>query len=411
MALLAVGAPLASAQSAVAGRETALAAFRRGDLDGAERACRAWLREHPRDVEVTQLLGMTRFRRALHLDARVPTADARAVQEQALDTLLRAEKLAAGRPLPDLNQALGYLLWNLGRPQEALGRLNRAVEEAPGRPLPYRLRGQVHMDLDSFAQAEGDLRQAAALAPRDFETRMLRAQALSRQGRAEETRRTLKEALGLLEDPRDERRARVLYEIHRQSLALNEFARARDELQQALELQPGQGQMTLELAELAYRLGDLPAAERHAQSVGEALSAPPHVRARALHQRGLIAQHRGRSAEARDLYEGALSADPQRAETLKNYAAVLRALGDAPGARQALKRFAEVVEIENRIRRLRDQLAIEPGDTRSRVELIRRLLRLGRGTQAAEELEHLRLRHPGHTALPDLERRLRRVQR
>lgn len=404
----AVRPPASSAQEPEAdARQAAIAAFQQKDLDGAERLCLTWLERHPADVAMTQLLGMIRFRRALHLEAARPPSEFRPAFQQAAQALREAERLAAGRTLAGLDQALGYALVVEGRLEEAVARLDRAVEQAPGAPLPYRLRGRARLELGRHEQAIEDLSRALEIDGADLPTRLLHAQTLAAAGRHADAREGLRSHLRRMDsDPSDSRRAEVLHEIARLSQAMGELESARSALENASRLEPDRLEIRAELGLVLYRLGDFEAAARELDVVLAAPQASPELRAQALLRRGLVDQHAHRYPEARRRFEEALSLDPNRAEALSAYAAVMHRLGEPERARQAWQRFGEIVEVDNRARRLSSQLALQPRDRDARVELVALLARLGRTEEARGQLDELKRHHPGDAAIPALERRV-----
>ena len=131
------------------------------------------------------------------------------------------------------------------------------------------------------------------------------------------------------------------------------------------------------------------------------------IRADAWHHKGMIARARGDDAAAARAFETALRDQPDRAEVLQQYGAVLRRLGREEEARAVLDRFGAVATLENQARRLRNRLIVAPRDAAARRELFELLLQLGRRSEAATTLAELRREQPDDPALPELERRLR----
>lgn len=410
LTILLVLVPLAVSGQESDPRQAAVRAFRGGDLRGAEAGCLSWLRDHPKDAEMTQLLGMARLRAALAAGAAGrPPSETTPALRRARQDLLHAEALAPGRTLPDLSQAIGYALLAEGRPRAALERLTRGIGENPDRPLGYALRGRAQIELGAFAEAASDFSSALRLDPSDLETQLLHADALSRAGRTADALAAL-QAFEHTLPPRAPRHAEVLREIGAYARDLGQDEQARSALRSSLDLDPEQPRVLLDLGLLDYREGRLEAARDRLDEVLARPSLPGDVKVEALQTRGLVAQHLGRYADAARDFRAALDLQPNRAETLQTYAAALMHLGRAAEAKRVAARFARVARVESRIRRLQDRLGLVPTDRTSRVELIRRLLDLGRVAEARRQLSELRQRDPDDPALADLVARIRRAR-
>jgi tetratricopeptide (TPR) repeat protein len=389
-------------------RQAAIAAFQQNDLERAERLSLAWLEAHPRDEEITRLLGMVRITAGLELEARErPRLEYLAVYRQALDALLRAEKLSQGLPQPDLHHAVGYVLMIEGQYEEAAKRLTRAIEETPRKFVLYRLRGNCRLELGRYLEAEADLRRAVELNERDWTSRVLHARALHLVGKGQAAREGLREYHRLVEAaPTDDRHFEVLYEIYRYSMLLNDAQVARADLERACRADPSNLVCRTELGTLYYRLGLPELAVPELDAVLAAPQAPRALRGDALHYRGMIAKQQEQYELARRCLAEALELSPTRADALLSYGAALRALGEADEARRVLARFQEVVEVEKDMKRLEDRLLLDPSEREARVGLIGLLIELERWPEAREQLDELRRRHPGDTVIPDLERRV-----
>lgn len=389
-------------------RQTAIAAFQRNDLERAERLSLAWLEAHPRDEEILRLLGMVRVTAGLDLEARGrPRSEYLAVYGKALEALLQAEKLARGRPQPDLNHAVGYILMIEGRYEDAAARLTRAIEETPRNFVLYRLRGNCRLELGRYLEAETDLRQAVELNERDWTSRVLYARALHLVGKGQAARKGLRDYHLLIEaEPDKARHFEVLYEIYRYSMLLNDTQVARADLERACRADPTNLVCRTELGTLYYRLGLADLAIPELDTVLAAPQAPRALRGDALHYRGMIAKQQEQYEVARRLLAEALELNPSRPDSLLNYGATLRALGDAEEARRVLERFQRVVEVEEDINRFKDRLLLDPSEQEARVGLIRLLIELERWSEAREQLDELLRRHPGDTVIPDLERQI-----
>jgi tetratricopeptide (TPR) repeat protein len=389
-------------------REAAVAAFQRHDLERAEWLSTEWLEAHPRDEEIHRLLGMVRITAGMALEGEGrPREEYLTIYRKALDSLLKAETLAEGRPQPDLHHAVGYILMSEGRYERAASRFTRAIAETPGSFVLYRLRGSCRLELGRYLEAEEDLRRAVQLDPLDWTSRLLHAQALHLVGQGQAARDGLREYLERAGAELDEqRRFEVRYELYRYSMMLNDTATAREDLEEACRLRPGNLICRTELGTLYYKLGLPEKAIPELEAVLDASEAPRALRGDALHYRGLIAKQQGENTLARRLFEEALEIAPTRSDALLNYGRTLRALGEADEAKRVLERFQQVADLEKEIKRVNDRLLLDPSEREARIELIGLLIELERWTEAQGQLEELRRRHPDAEALPGLERRL-----
>lgn len=363
--------------------------------------CRQWLVEHPTDVSTTELLAMTRFRVALHLEMRSARPRERdAAFSEALGLLRTAEELAGTSRSLDVQQALSYSLLALGKLDEAGERLDRVIAAVPGQAMPHRLRAMVRLRTGAFEDAETDLARAQQLDPRDVRTRFLRARALSLLGRLEEAHAILVDAGGIATPAQ---RFELLRQQQRMSHDLGDHERALAEVEQALALAPDHAGAHVDRGVLLYEVGRLDEADAELAGALSAEGPSNPQRAEALHYRGLVAQHAGRHAEARDLFESALAIQPRRADTLQALVASLRRLGEREQAREVASLFREVVEADDRAGRLENKLLLQPEDLAARVELVGLLLTLQRLDEAAEHLASVRRAQPDHPKLAELE--------
>jgi tetratricopeptide (TPR) repeat protein len=389
-------------------RQAAIAAFQQNDLRRAEQLSRAWLEAHPGDEEILRLLGMILITRGLALEGQGQAREEYLpIYRKALEALLEAEKRAHGRPQPDLHHAVGYILMAEGRYEPAVSHLTRAISETPASFVLYRLRGRCRLELGQYIEAEEDLRRAVELGPRDWTSRVLHAQALHLVGQGQAARGGLREYLELAgSEVDDERRFEVLYELYRYSMLLNDTAAAREDLEEACRIRPGNLISRTELGTLYYKLGLPEKAVPQLERVLEASGAPRELRGDALYYRGMVAKQQGENALARDLFVRALEIAPTRSDALLNYGKTLRALGQADEAQEVLQRFQEVVEKEKDVKRATDRLLLDPSERAARVELIGLLIELERWAEARQHLDELERRHPGDAAIPGLERQI-----
>ena len=160
---------------------------------------------------------------------------------------------------------------------------------------------------------------------------------------------------------------------------------------------------------LLYRLGDFGrAAEVLERLLARGEEAEPRHRVEAHRHRGLAAQQLGDHALARTHLEKALEISPGHAPVLRALAVSLRHLGDREGrgTRRAADRFKEMLPLEQRSQKLKERIAVDPGDHAARVELVELYLAMDRGYEAASELRTLRARAPRNPELGSLARKL-----
>jgi tetratricopeptide (TPR) repeat protein len=287
-------------------------------------------------------------------------------------------------------------------------RFARALAEAPRDALLHRQRGKALLGLARHADAGAELLRAIELDPDEPAARLLHAESLFLRGRERSARDSLTAYYERIQTARpDQRHFQASYEIARYSILLNELPEARTALERAVKIDPQSALARVELGRVAFWQGEFELAEAQFDAALALAGIPGDIGADAWHFKGMIARSRGDDAAAARAFETALRDQPDRAEVLQQYGAVLRRLGREEEARAVLDRFAAVAELENQARRLRNRLIVAPGDAGTRRELFDLLLRLGRRGEAATTLAELRRIRPEDPGLPELERRLR----
>ena len=190
-------------------------------------------------------------------------------------------------------------------------------------------------------------------------------------------------------------------------MAANALEEARRALEMGLALREEDPLLLVELGVLLYRLGEfersMEVLERLLAGGGET---EPRHRAEAHRHRGLAAQQLGDHSLARVHLEKALEISPGHAPALRALAVSLRRLGDREGARAAADRFKAILPLEQRSQKLRERVAVDPGDHAARAELIEVYVAMDRRWEAAAELRTLRARSPHFPALAALVRKL-----
>ncbi len=402
-----VATPPADAQPA-AGRQAAIDAFVAQDLVRAERLASTWLESHAQDVEVHLLLGLVKLSAALQGEAEGrPYESLRPIYDAALASLETAEQMADGRPLRQLNAAMGTIRLARGELSRAVDRLTLALAERPDDPVLLRERGKAYLRQRRHAEARSDLERATTLAPGDTNSWLLRSEAeflLGRELHARDTLITYYEQIS--GEPKGARHFKTAYEIGRYSVLLNDLETARDYLERAVTADPSQPQTRSELGRVYFKLALFEAAESQFDALLEMDGAAADLRSEAWHHKGMLARERDDPETARRHFEAALELTPTRAEALKHYGATLRLVGEDRLARETLERFREVVKLDQEIHQLRNSLTVSPRDSESRRDLIERLVALERLGEAARELEQLKRDDPDNQGIPGLERRL-----
>ena len=142
---------------------------------------------------------------------------------------------------PDHAEALhlkGILSGQEGRPEEALGLLDRAVGLAPDDPRILANRAKQRLDQSDIAGAIHDYEAALALKPEDSDLHFNTAGALAVAGKIEQAMGHLEAAIAF--DPRHARALANLGNMYRQSGRLPD---SRDVLMRAVEVAPGDPQV------------------------------------------------------------------------------------------------------------------------------------------------------------------------
>jgi tetratricopeptide (TPR) repeat protein len=271
-------------------------------LGDEERTLREWLERKPGNAQVLYRLGWVieqrarasargwdrgpqerareLYRRAVEADPKHDTARLRLAEgfleqsraDEALEHFRRLRQRRPKDPAPLLGLARCEIL--LGRTEEGTKLLDRLLAEHPRDARALRERGKVALQEDQAEQAEKWLRQAAALAPGDYQTayvlyrclqladkREEAVAALTRFKNVEEDQKRLNKCLEAAERapqgpaPRSEA-GRIL-------LRLGEEDEGLRWLRSALRLDPKHGPAHRALADYYQRKGDKERAEQH----------------------------------------------------------------------------------------------------------------------------------------------------
>ena len=401
--------PGGAGQGGEGGYARALELFGKGRLAEAARVCEAGMRQDSGNHRFTYLLGRIFFTQAQELEKKQRNdPEAAELFQRAKRMLLAAEAASPGPLDSGLDHAVGSILLREQRPDAAIERFSRAIAKAPGNGTFHRLRGHTFLQLGDYESARRDLRAAVDLEPENHSGRIWLAEAQYLGGRIEGARESLWEYHGLLEgSPADPRHSHVLYKIFEYALAANALEEARRALEMGLALREEDPLLLVELGVLLYRLGEFGrSAEVLERLLARGDETEPRHRAEAHRHRGLAAQQLGDHSLARVHLEKALEISPGHAPALRALAVSLSRLGDREGARAAADRFKAMLPLEQRSQKLRERVAVDPGDHAARAELIEVYVAMDRRYEAAAELRTLRARSPHFPALAALVRKL-----
>ena len=243
--------------------------------------------------------------------------------------------MANGRPMRQLNAAMGTIRLARGELDRAVVRLTSALAESPDDAVLLRERGKAYLRQQRRAEAQRDFERATTLAPGDTNSWLLRSEAeflLGQELRARDTLITYYERIA--SEPRDARHFKTCYEIGRYSVLLNDLETGRDYLESAVAADPGQPQARAELGRVYFKLAEFEPAESQFDALLEMDGAAADLRSEAWHHKGMLARERDDPETARRHFEAALELTPTRAEALKHYGATLRLVGEDRLARK-----------------------------------------------------------------------------
>lgn len=207
----------------------------------------------------------------------------------------------------------------------------------------------------TYERAEKIARDLISTSPADGRAHLILASALESRGKRPEAERTLRDALGLVADPRA--KAEILDRLGSLAFARDAPAEAVPFYEEAIRSDPKwpgvHGRLGIALAALG-RTEE--AIARYRQEIG---SAPRDAMTHFLLGQTLL--QTGRAAEAKPIIERAVALDPASPNPHYALAQCLRSLGDAEGADRALAEFRKRKLEEKRARlaeiRTRDDAA------------------------------------------------------
>ena len=264
---------------------------------------------------------------------------------------LQAQKLEAARAdfarvvrlapqLPEGHMALGAVLVQLGRVQEAIGELKKAQVQRPDnagirRNLAQAYLAEAHA-ATTPAAAEAAMENAAAASPTDAALQDQLGSVLAQQKQWPQAEAAFRRALTLsgndeAQAARSHMHLGVVLEQEQQ------MGDAEQQLRQAATLDPGNAEIAYQLGLLLTREGrDEEAVDPLQRAAGATSGVPPGADL-AL---AMCDQRLGRQTEAIPYFERAVAASPQDASALNNLGLALTETGKAkeaiPDFRQAL---------------------------------------------------------------------------
>lgn len=270
--------------------EQAIASLRQGDMDAAERHCRAALAAGNRDTQALPLLGVILLRRQAH--------------EEAAGIFERLARMAPATASHWIN--LGSALRALGRHDEALAAYARAGALGERSPDFLFNVGLLHIDRGDFEAARKLLAQAAQAAPRDAELRYHYAQCCYECTENDEALRAISDWRNL-----SGLDAGLLARIGSLLMQLGEAEEAEAATRRAVAIAPGDASAELRLILLLERTNRVEEATARLAAL-EGRIAPDTPDAEELSGlQARLAQRNGDAARARDLYFQMVAATPQ----------------------------------------------------------------------------------------------------
>jgi len=273
----------------------------KGDLAGAERACKAILAAQPDQIEALNLSAVLDAQRGRLADA-----------ERSLARAVTLSPRTAGT-----HANLAHVLRAQGRGEEALAAFDRAIALGAAAPEIDCQRGNVLAQLGRFVEAVASFDRALAAKPDFPEAHYNRGAALQRLGRHDEAIDCYDAVLRALPGHP--------FALNNRGTALQALGRHEDALasyETALAAQPDYADALNNRANALLRL------ERFAEALAsyERASALGIETAETLANRGNALHELGRHAEALALYDKSLAMRPDNAVTCNNRGAALQSL-------------------------------------------------------------------------------------
>lgn len=278
--------------------------------------------------------------------------------------LVEAERIYKGilAESPDHAEVLhliGVLELQRDAPEAAIRHLQRAVALSAENLNYLNNFGAALMALNRFEEAADAFERALATAPDDIDARINLANALFGQGKLDQAVPAYQAAL--------DQDATALDGRLNLGVALSMLGRleeARGHLQTVHAAEPDDSLATAKLAECHFKLKDFEAAEPLYQSVSDAKTAPPPVRAQALRDLGRIALIRRDFTDAETLIEQSLALNPEDADALADLGMAFTGQHRLDDAKKA---FQKALALDPEQPTACDAFASDEGDTPSTI--------------------------------------------
>lgn len=402
--------PLVAQAPAPTAADRLRAAIEAGDLKGALEFGQAQLPAHANDGAFREQLGRAFFILSEQLIlADRPTAEVDRARRTAIAHLEVAASLGAPPPVR-VHLAIGTLQTQLLEFAAAERTARAGLRHHPRHPGLRTLLARALSSQGRWEDAEAAWAAVLEVAPDDAGAAIECAETWNRRSQPCDAADRLRALAGETEEGNDALRTdwRVPYNIGRFEIACRRYEAAIPYLDTAAQLDPDNGLVAIERADMLYRVGrvdDARAALDAWLDRIDDLERPQQLQA--LYRRGRIAELDGDTARARDLHERTLALDPSHEGALQRLGLLLRRAGETERSDALLERFRRVSPVALDLRITRQRVRRNPGDAAGRVELVDLYLALPEPRSAQLELDELARRFPGHRELPRLRAALR----
>ena len=284
--------------------------LKNGSESEAENLCRSQLAEYPRDVNFLSLLGSISLRK-----------NDFATAEKSLKTVA---EIAPG--YPRVQEDLGTVLLNMGRPQEAILPLQKAIEQNPQNATAFFKLGGALKSLGRDEAGDAALKMASELSP--AQANLERATQLFAQGKFRESEEIAKK---ILEDNPREVNAGLL--LGRIAIHARAFKQAEKLLKRVIKIAP---KFILAWHELSNALREQGKDEEAIELLEEALLFDTE-NATTHYQLAAALAVAGRTADSASAYKQAVQIDPNLVGAYLGLGHTLKTMGDLEGGIAAYK--------------------------------------------------------------------------
>lgn len=275
-----------------------------------------------------------------------------------------------------------------GRYAQAEQLLEPLLQTSSNAQVRYLL-GFALIQLYRFEEAEGHLREALQMDPRQPEWQHALAKALIEQGRNKAAFQVLGEAIRL--------RPEAKYHFARAMCALNQgdSKTAETELRRCLGRDSSHNEALYRLGTILIDRGEYSAAIPLLQDCLK--GNPQHLEAR--FSLGLARSRSGNLQEAMENFESILNEVPGHVGALYNLGRTLMRLGRSEQGRRRLAEFQAMSQLEDRIDFYRKAVQKNPSHWQGRIQLAEMLLQAGNAEPAFEQLMAARRMAPRHAPI------------